>query len=158
MVTLKKTFRSFLHFENPLKILIFYIGGLSLLEALFNSLNSPWPDTSLFALTTQGMSKGFYWQFITSIFIIPYQGFIGGFFLHLSFNIFLFWQLGKALIAWKKRPSFYVLLISIGLLSSLIAWTGSCFFSLTKPYYGNTNLLAGLLFAYVILHPSEEIY
>ncbi len=93
------------------------------------------------------ITKGYVWQTLTYMFL-------HGDFFHVAFNMFIFWMFGSPLEElWGSNRFFkYYLICGLG---------GAAFsfiFAFNHPVIGASGAVYGILLAYAVLFPHNEIY
>jgi rhomboid protease GluP len=134
--------------ERALKIFLILTGVIGILSPLL----FPWLGLSL-----AGISKGFYWQFLTYLFVEPTASNNFASLLHLAFNLFLLWTFGGALIQRSHAGMFFALFFSAGLVASLLGFGLMQLIHWPGLLAGNSPALYAILIAWCLLNPHAKL-
>jgi hypothetical protein len=141
---------------------------ISFFVLIFNALfikffKLPLPQY-IFSLTTWGISKFFFWQFVSYLFVQPLHEtkIVGGdisisLIFHIFFDAYLVWMVGSAIVRSKGILHFVVLYFGGGLFIGIVAYililcTGSY-----TIFAGATHCIYILLISLVFLFPDAKM-
>ncbi|MDR3624394.1 MAG: rhomboid family intramembrane serine protease [Chlamydiales bacterium] len=147
---------------TSLRIFLVTLVLLSLFCALFNKLIMElfpeWSIDALLGLSSLGLDKKFYWQFLTYFFVEPGpEGFTFTFILNLVFDSYLLWVLSTSIIKKTGEKTFSTLFLFSGITSGLFGALLMYFTNSTTLLIGPTPTLYALLFVWLMLFPHFEI-
>lgn len=133
----------------------FFLGGVALLTflaAFFPSLSV------ILGLSTEGIDRFFYWQWLTYSFFEPSpRGLDGSLFIQLGFTLYLLWIFGSSLAEHFGARRFFSLFLGSALFSGLAAWMTLKTIHLQTLYISPAPALYACLFAWTILNAQAKI-
>ncbi len=103
------------------------------------------------ALSLEGLSRGFYWQFLT------FQ-FLHGGIVHLVLNSFVLWSFGRHLEEFLGKRAFLQLYLFSGFAGAVLQILMAIISPGGKPMVGASAGIAGLIAAFSLLSPHSTIY
>lgn len=139
------------HHRSYIIALLITLAVCFVIQALV-SYYTPIPIYDWFALTKQGVLKGWVWQFLT------FQ-FLHGGFIHLFLNCWGIYVFGKAVEETLGPVTFFKLYLTSGVIGGLVQWIGMM---ILPSHFGGAVLgasagLFGLLAAFGAMFPTRQI-
>lgn len=152
---------SSLHPISILKGLVVIHVAMSLFCALFDTWFARWhlpPPQALFSLSLWGISKGFFWQFLTYFFVSPPTGGLSlGFMLYLLFNMYFLWVVGSSILERQGVKHFLILYLGGGLVSGIITAFTLVYTGSLAPIAGIYPALYAILTAWMMMLPEVQV-
>jgi membrane associated rhomboid family serine protease len=133
-------------------ILLIVNAVVFVVQSLVYSYAPRFPSDDLFALSVQGLHKGYVWQFLT------YQFMHGGL-LHLLLNCWAIYVFGREVEESLGKKNFLVLYFSSGVVGGLLQIAGAVWL---PTHFGGAVVGAsagvfGLIAAFAVLYPERSL-
>lgn len=147
---------------KPLKLLVLITFFISLFTALFNNFFPHYFGTpnleQLLGLSSWGIHRLFFWQFISYFFIHPVpHGLSFSFLISLGFSLYLVWVVGTSIYERRGLSSFFSLYFSSGIFVGLILFFFQNLFQTQIIFANNTPTLYAILIAWIMLYPEAQL-
>lgn len=137
---------------RPLKFLLGAVAFFTLGSAFFPKI------AFILGLSQEGISRFFFWQWLTYSFFEPApRGLDGSLLIQLGFTLYLTWIFGSSLIERLGVRRFFFLFFGCALFGGLGAWSVLKIFHLPTLFISPSPALYGCLFAWTLLNAGSTV-